>query len=170
MGASGLDATAAATSHGPIQRPQRHRGHAGRASSAPSAGTGSRSCPGPCPARHRPGLSPRGGGPHPAGRGNRRPGHRPATPTLDEVVLHLTGRPAASETLTAATSGTVPPHDHPPGYRRPRRPASAVSTGRSPLDCGPPRRHPPDRAALAHRLAAALPDRSDQSPSVRFCE
>ena len=113
MGASGLDATAAATSHGPIQRPQRHRGHAGRASSAPSAGTGSRSCPGPCPARHRPGLSPRGGGPHPAGRGNRRPGHRPATPTLDEVVLHLTGHPAASETLTAATSGTVPPHDPP---------------------------------------------------------
>ena len=53
-------------------------------------------------------------------------------PTLDEVLLHLTGRPAVSETLTAATSGTVPPHDHPPGYRRPRRLASAVSTGRSP--------------------------------------
>ena len=32
-------------------------------------------------------------------------------PTLDEVLLHLTGRPAVSETLTAATSGTVPPHD-----------------------------------------------------------
>ena len=29
-GGFGLDATAAATSHGPIQRPQRHRRHAGR--------------------------------------------------------------------------------------------------------------------------------------------